>query len=113
MQHMSPEQPLHAQAEYGYSGSHAEQEYNRQRPIDPLESGTFSQGSAKIQPPTSGRASAGQRLALAIVSVSIIGLIGIVIASNPLATIGSYFVLGIITLAILLINGFYHRWGMF
>ena len=108
MQQMDEGKSSYDQPERGYSGYQAEQEYNRQGYTD-----SYPQREMKIRPNTSGQLSAGQRLALAIVSVSIIGLLGIIIGSNTAVGFGGYFVLGIVVLAFLLINGLFNRWGIF
>src|SRR5947209_5744825 len=112
MQQMNPRDSLHDQQEHDYSGYQAEQEYYHQRPID-QGSGVYPQSNMKIQPETSGRASAGQRLALAIVSVVLIAGMGIAIGTNTSASFGSYIALAITAITIFLINAFFNRWGVY
>jgi hypothetical protein len=116
-------QQMHPEEQRNYQGYEGNQAYEQQRSgtgygPDALYDDEFvdafaqrlsqrmAQGPAgKIQPPKGRGASAGQRLALAIVSVSVLGFLGLILFTVPVAqSLVGLLVLGLVTLAMILIN---------
>lgn len=116
MQQMHPDEQRHYQ---GYEGSqpHEHQPTNESYGPGAMYDDEFmdtfaqrisqrmTQGPAgKIRPMHRG-ASAGQRLALAIVSVSVLGFLGLILfTTSAVGSLVGLFVLGMLTVAIILIN---------
>lgn len=115
-------QQMHSDEQRNYQGYEASQAYERQQAGESYGPGAMyddefmdsfaqrlsqrmAQGPAgKIRPMRRG-ASAGQRLALAIVSVSVLGFLGLIVFTVSTAqSLAGLLVLGLLTLAIVLIN---------
>ena len=107
----------------GYEGGHA---YERQQAGESYGPGAMyddefmdsfaqrlsqrmAQGPAGKIRPTSRGASAGQRLALAIVSVSLLAFVTLVLlTSSSVSSVVALMVLGLLTVAFILINGVFN-----
>ncbi len=121
MQQMHPEEQRHYQ---GYEGN---QSYEQPHAGETFSSGSMyddefmdafaqrlsqrmAQGPAgKIQPPARHGASSGQRLALAIVSISLLAFITLILfTSSSIGSLVALAVLGGLTLAFIIINAIFN-----
>jgi hypothetical protein len=120
MQQMHPEEQRHYQGYEGnqsYEQPHAGESYGPGAMYDDEFMDAFAQRlsqrmaqgpAGKIQPPARHGASSGQRLALAIVSISLLAFVTIVLFTNSsISSLVSLIVLGALTVAFIIINGIF------
>jgi hypothetical protein len=121
MQQMHPEEQRHYQ---GYEGNQSYEQPHTGEPYGPGAmyddeymdafaqrlSQRMAQGPAgKIQPPNSHRVSSGQRLALAIVSISLLAFITLIMfTSTSASSLVALFVLGGLAVTFIIINGIFN-----
>ncbi|GHO92256.1 hypothetical protein KSF_023040 [Reticulibacter mediterranei] len=121
MQQMHPEEQRHYQ---GYEGNQSYEQPHAGEPYGPSAmyddefmdafaqrlSQRMAQGPAgKIQPPNRHGASSGQRLALAIVSISLLAFITLILFTNSsISSLVALAVLGGMTVAFIIINGIFN-----
>jgi hypothetical protein len=119
-------QQMHSDEQRNYQGYEGSQAYERQQAGESYGPGAMyddefmdsfaqrlsqrmAQGpGGKIRPKSRG-ASAGQRLALAIVSISLLAFLALVLfTSSAVSSVVALIVLGLLTVAFILINGVFN-----
>jgi hypothetical protein len=120
-------QQMHPDDQRNYQGYEGSQAYERQHAGESYGPGgtmyddefmdsfaqrlsqRMAQGPAGKLRPTSRGASAGQRLALAIVSISLLAFLALVLfTSSVVSSVVALLVLGLLTVAFILINGVFN-----
>jgi hypothetical protein len=121
MQQMHPEEQRHYQGYEGnqsYEQPHAGESYGPSAMYDDEFMDAFAQRlsqrmaqgpTGKIQPPARLGASSGQRLALAIVSISLLAFITLILFTNSsISSLVALVVLGGMALTFIIINGIFN-----
>ncbi|MDQ2903782.1 MAG: hypothetical protein ABI456_01715 [Ktedonobacteraceae bacterium] len=106
----------HEQPALEYDGYQGNQPLNQASSVNSGSSpqgdmyGDYRGSQEKLQPDQVGGVPAGMRLGLAIVSVVMLSVLAMNIVNSSTISAGSYVILGIVALTVLIINVVFNRW---